>query len=189
MKHFIIRALTGAAIATTVLIQSCSKDPDPIPVEDQENLQEVQVHFIKLDSVGHAYGDTTTMIVDKDGHVTSGNNQLLAEQKYRMLLQLYSNEGLINQEITDEGTEHQFFFQALPETGIQSYYYNDFDADNHGIGLDGQIKTGAGNFDLKVVLRHGLDKSHASAQQWNSTNYQAAGGADDLNFSLPIALQ
>jgi hypothetical protein len=70
---------------------------------------------------------------------------------------------------------------------LLNYSYNDADTDGNGIGLDGKLQVvGAGAFDLKIVLRHALDKNAASAQAWNSTTYEQAGGEDDLNIHFAM---
>ena len=43
-----------------------------------------------------------------------------------------------------------------------------------------------GMINLKVILRHALDKSLPDAQNWNSTTYEKAGGEDDLNIAFAL---
>src|SRR5690606_30484847 len=95
-------------------------------------------------------------------------------EKYRTLITLYYRGNSINHEIVADGTVHRFFFVPSVAGGITDYTYNDADENGRGIGLDGITTVGEGEFDLKVVLRHGHNKAHAAAAAWNSTNYQEA---------------
>src|SRR5690606_27389748 len=122
----------------------------------------------------------TIVSIDETGRPRPHHIHLHHDESYRLLIQLFYKGHSINDEIIEEGDEHQFFFIPSAE-GIIEYKYNDADKDGRGIGLDGEIAiTGEGEIDLKIVLRHGLNKAHAAAQAWNSPNYQQAGGADDL---------
>jgi hypothetical protein len=181
----------GAIALTTGILtfSSCSKDPTPDPVVEQEEFDHARIQFIRLNPDGSQTVDTTSVDFDKNGTPTPQQTTLDNGKSYRMLLTLSLKGESINQEIIDEGVEHKFFFNPS-QAGLLSYVYNDADADGRGIGLDGKLTvTGTGVFDLKVILRHALDKSNAAAQDWNSTTYQAAGGEDDLNVTFGMKTQ
>lgn len=190
MKKITSRLTLIAAIAGIITISSCSKDkPTPTPEPEQEEFDAARVQFIALDAGGAQTTDTTTVNFDRNGVPTPATCNLNAGASYRTLMTLSSKGSSINQEIIDEGTEHRFFFIPSVATGVTNYVYNDKDADNRGIGLDGKMTIGTGQFNLKIVLRHALDKSKPEAQDWNSSNYSAAGGEDDLNITFGIQAQ
>ena len=179
---------TGLLLATAGLLtfSSCSKDPEVNPELEQEEFNEVRIDFVKLESSGAETTDTITINVDKEGNATPVQTVLNNGTTYRMLLTLSLDGTSINDEIAEEGTEHKFFFNPSV-AGLLDYTYNDEDADGHGIGLDGNLTvTGTGMINLKVILRHALDKSLPDAQNWNSTTYEKAGGEDDLNIAFAL---
>ncbi|PSK94595.1 hypothetical protein [Taibaiella chishuiensis] len=187
MKKITSRLAFIAAIAGIITISSCSKDkPTPTPEPAQEEYDAARIQFIALDASGNQTTDTTTVNFGKDGVPSPSHSHLAPGGKYRTLITLFYKGNSINQEIIDEGTEHKFFFIPSVAAGVTNFVYNDKDKDNRGIGLDGTMTIGSGEFDLKIVLRHALDKSKPEAQAWNSPNYTAAGGEDDLNVAFEI---
>lgn len=103
-----------------------------------------------------------------------------------MKINLFNNGANINQEIIDGGDEHQFFFLGAP-AGVFEYTYED-----NRLGLSGILNVMTSTesaFDFNIILRHGLNKDHAAAQQWNNPQHIQAGGADDLNFKLEIHVE
>ena len=186
MKKLTFNFAALVAISGLLTFSSCKDEPTPTPEPEQEEFDAVRVDMIKLDVGGAQTTDTTTIDFDREGAPSPSLALLSASTTYRMLLTLSADGNSINNEIADEGAEHKFFFIPSMASGITNYIYNDADANGHGIGLDGNITTGFGEFDLKIVLRHALDKSKPEAQDWNSTTYQAAGGEDDLNINFGI---
>jgi hypothetical protein len=197
MTKFSRIILTTLLIGATVTFNGCKKET-PQPEVEQEEFNRVTLTFTKLDQAGN---ETTEKVVAEFGdlehdhnasgqHADTEHNHVhvdLAEgAKYRLQIGLYIDDRLINSEITDEGEAHQFFF--LPSVaGIINYQYEDTDKNNQPIGLKGLIEVKApGELDLKVILRHNLNKSHSAAAVWNSINHADAGGADDLNIGLAI---
>lgn len=189
MKQTMYRIGCAALAAGIFGLSSCSKDPTPDPVVEQEEFDHARIDFIKLNADGSETTDTTTVDFDQEGVPAPQQLLLSNSTAYRMLLTLSLKGESINPEIVEEGTEHKFFFNPSQD-GVISYVYNDADADGRGIGLDGKLTvSAAATFNLKVILRHALDKGNASAQDWNSTSYQAAGGEDDLNVSFGMKTQ
>jgi hypothetical protein len=170
-------------------ITSCTKDPVPDPVVEQEEFDHALIQFVKLNADGSQTTDTTAVNFAKSGAPTPSQVILANGTSYRMLITLSLKGASINNEIINEGTEHKFFLNPT-QSGILNYTYNDADVNGRGIGLDGKLSViGTGTFDLKVVLRHALDKSNADAQTWNSTAYENAGGEDDLNVTFGLKAQ
>lgn len=178
----------GLLMLTTAMftVTSCTKDPVPDPVIEQEEFDHALIQFIKLNADGSQTTDTTAVNFDKNGTPAPAQVTLANGISYRTLITLSLKGASINNEIIEEGTEHKFFFNPT-QSGILNYTYNDADTDGRGIGLDGKLSvTGTGIIDLKVILRHALDKSNADAQAWNSTTYENAGGEDDLNITFGL---
>ena len=181
----------GLVMLTTAMftVTSCTKDPVPDPVVEQEEFDHVKIQFVKLNADGSETNDITSVDFSKSGAPTPSQVTLTNGISYRMLITLSLKGVSINEEIVEEGTEHKFFFSPS-QSGIVNYVYNDADSDGRGIGLDGKLSvTGTGVIDMKVILRHALDKSHAGAQAWNSTDYEQAGGEDDLNITFGLKTQ
>jgi hypothetical protein len=186
----VIYGLGLVMLATTMFtVTSCTKDPVPDPIIEQEEFDHVLIQFVKLNANGSETTDTTVVNFDKNGAPTPSQVTLTNATSYRTLLTLSLKGVSINNEIIEEGTEHKFFFDPT-QSGILNYTYSDADSDGRGIGLDGKLSViGTGTMNLKVILRHALDKSHADAQAWNSTTYENAGGEDDLNITFGLKAQ
>lgn len=167
-------------------LTACTQKPTPQPEPEQEEFDEARVQFIALNADGTATTDTLTVQFNREGVPSPSYIQVQPQGQYRMFISLFYKGTLINPEIEEEGTAHQFFFIPSLPAGVVNYTYEDADEDGKGIGLAGKITIGEGEFDLKIVLRHGLDKHHPDAAAWNSSNYQAAGGEDDLNISFGL---
>ncbi|MFA6057039.1 MAG: hypothetical protein WC756_02485 [Taibaiella sp.] len=181
----------GLVILTTAMftVTSCTKDPVPDPVVEQEEFDHALIQFVKLNADGSQTTDTTSVNFDKSGTPTPTQVTLANGTSYRTLITLSLKGISINNEIIEEGTEHKFFLNPT-QSGILNYTYSDADANGRGIGLDGKLSViGTGTIDLKVILRHALDKSNADAQTWNSTTYENAGGEDDLNITFGLKAQ
>lgn len=189
MKKLIYSIGFLVIIAGVFTVTSCTKDPVPDPVVEQEEFDHALIQFVKLNADGSETTDTTSVNFDKSGTPVPSQVTLSNGTGYRMLITLSLKGVSINNEIVDEGTEHKFFFNPT-QSGILNYTYNDADVNGRGIGLDGKLSAmGTGTIDLKVILRHALDKSSADAQAWNSTTYGNAGGEDDLNITFGLKVQ
>jgi hypothetical protein len=185
-----IYSLGLVVLATAMFtVTSCTKDPVPDPVVEQEEFDHALIQFIRLNPDGTETTDTIPVNFNKSGAPTPGQIILGNGKSYRTLITLSLKGASINDEIKEEGTEHKFFFNPSQQS-IINYQYNDVDADGNGIGLDGKTTIiGTGTISLKVVLRHALDKNNPDAQAWNSTTYANAGGEDDLNITFGLQAQ
>lgn len=189
MKNKTIQLSILALLITAITFSSCKKNPQPAPIAEQEEFDNVRLDYILINEDDTETTDTTTINFNKEGVPSPSIMEVQKGRSYRSLITISYKGNSINPEITEEGDEHQFFFLPTKENVIKQYTYKDSDKDNHGIGLDGIIsfyETG-GETGLRIILRHGLNKSHPSVDQfWNSPNYQDAGGADDLNIQFEI---
>ena len=189
MKSNIFKLAAVALVIGSLAFSSCKKDPKPTPEPAQEEYDASRIQFVLLNLDGSQTTDTTTVDFDRSGTPTPNTAELMINKKYKLFITLLNNGNNVNGEIMDEGTLHQFFF-APAQSGIFDYAYNDADENNRGVGLVGTASiAGPGTTELKIVLRHGLDKSKPEAQAWNSTNYENAGGEDDLNIKFQIRAQ
>lgn len=179
MKTINFRLSIILILSMVITFASCKKD-DPILEDDQEEFDNIQVTFSNLTDPT----DVSTLNFDRTGKPDKSPLHLLKQKKYEIKISLFHNEENINHELTEEIDEHKFFFLA-PAEAVTNYLYQD-----ENLGLKGEITLGDVDslFELTILLRHGLDKSHPSAKEWNSKNYQEAGGVDDLKIALPIQL-
>lgn len=179
MKTINLRIIFALIISIVVAFTSCKKD-NPILEDDQEEFENVQFSFTNLADPS----DISTISFDKEGNPDKSHFHLLKNEKYKMEISLFHNGENINHEFIDEIDEHKFFFLA-PSDAVIDYIYQDND-----LGLKGEITFGNYDtaFDLTILMRHGLNKNDPSAKAWNSSDYQKAGGVDDLKIALPIHL-
>lgn len=182
MFQFNLKKISILAASFAVFALSACKKETPHHNHDNEEYDKVKVHLVALNDADLPTTDTVTIIYDAHGLATPAQSNIVANTTYRMFIELYAQEQKINQEIIDDASAHQFFFFANPISSVSNYTYMD-----DRIGLDGKISfVNTGIIQLQVLLRHGLNKSHADAQNYNSANYQNAGGSNDLNITLNL---
>ena len=179
MKTINLRIAIALLLSIVITFASCKKD-DPVLEVDQEEYESIKVTFTNLSDTT----DILTVNLDKNGNTEKSHYHLLAYQKYKMEITLFNNGKSINHEFIEEIDEHKFFFLA-PEEAVTNYLYQDND-----LGLQGEITFGTydTSFDLEAILRHGLDKNHPSAIDWNSVDNAKAGGAEDLSLTISLHL-
>src|SRR5690606_8136884 len=171
MKKFKSLSLIALALLVTVGFSACSKD-DPIPEVDQEEYNAIELVLKKGSLTDNAFvpsdAKETKITFTKDGVPTPHHAHIEEGAVYRMEINLFHNGQSINQEILASADEHQFFFLGAP-SGLLNYQYED-----ENVGLKGILQvvgTSGEAFDFNLVLRHGLNKNHSAAQQWNNLNY------------------
>ncbi|MDN4165635.1 hypothetical protein QWY31_08985 [Cytophagales bacterium LB-30] len=180
-----------------LMLGACDKE-DPVQELEQEVITDVTLTFTELDANGNPTATTLSFTAsDPEGVELGGNPEietisgLEAGKSYRLSLDLFNgiaNES-ITEEIEEEDAEHQFFFLGSAFDEAFSYVYEDEDADGNPVGLLGTVAVAAnasGNSVIRVILRHDLDKSNASAQNPNWAEYEQAGGETDLDVSFPV---
>lgn len=175
------KSTLAITLFTSLFFVACKKE-EPHHNHDNEEYDQVKIAFVLLDPAGMATNDTTIVALDAQGNAAPSLNTIAANQSYKMLINLSAAGASVNEEIAADAADHQFFFFATPQNAINDYQYLD-----NKIGLEGKITFGsAQTFDLQILLRHGLDKNHAGAATYNSSDYQAAGGSNDLNMLLHL---
>jgi hypothetical protein len=179
MKSINIKITIALLLSILVAFSSCKRD-DPVLEDDQEEYDKIEIIFTSLEDPN----DVQTINFNKTGGIESSSYQLFNEKNYAIQINIFQDEELINQEFIDEADEHKFFFLA-PSDAVINYIYKDDD-----LGLTGEISFGesTSEFNLTILLRHGLDKAHPAAQNWNSRTYHQANGVDDLRLEIPILL-
>jgi len=174
-----------AVMALTLIgFASCSKD-DPTPEIDQEEYDGTILTFTEghyHDDEFHAEGDTVQIrFIRGSDKPYPSHAHLHAGEQYQLDIAMFKNGQNTTAEF--EENEHQWFFIGAPED-VLDYTYSD-----NRVGFKGVFtvkKATSEGFDLKLILRHGLDKSRPAAQLWNNPNYNEAGGSDDFNKSFEL---
>ena len=180
MNRYTLFSLISLFLVMSIGFSSCKRD-DPVLEDDQEEFDSVELLFTLIGNPEQ----TVKVVFNRFGSPEQEKYKFLKNEKYKMDIYLFHDGEDITPEVEDESLEHQFFFFA-PASAVTDYSYQD-----NQLGLKGIIQFGnaSSQFNLKILLRHGLNKKHPSAQLWNSPNYIEAGGVDDLSFSVPISLE
>jgi hypothetical protein len=196
MKNYSYLMTLFAAVALT--FSSCKSD-DPVPENEGEVITDVILKFTELNSAGSPTGTPIEVrATDPDGlelgnGPTIGTINLSRGKTYQMEVSLFNsieNED-ITVEIEEEKEEHQFFFlgKAFTGTAILTYTYDDEDIDGNPVGLRGIVQTiGFNTAQMRVVLRHDLNKNFTGANNPNWENFVQAGGETDLDITFPVVL-
>jgi hypothetical protein len=172
-----------------LFITSCGKDL-PAPINDEELITTLRLEFI-------SQNPTETKIIqfqDLDGD--GGNppvyqaDTLRANTNYTCRLYVLNESvnppSAINQEILEEGIDHQFFF--LEQNGLNlNITYNDLDGNQNPIGLiNYAITQGASEGNLTVILRHQGDKFATGASIGDISN---VGGSTDIEVVFEVVIE
>src|SRR5690606_15342255 len=126
----------------------------PVIEIDQEEYNAAQIIFIPGQLENGIFVESEDEIVidfNKEGAPSSDHTHLHEGQSYRMKINLFNNGENINQEIIDDGDEHQFFFLGAPD-GVFDYSYED-----DQLGLSGILTVNASTqsaFEFNIILRH-----------------------------------
>ena len=177
---------------------SCESD-DPEEENDGEVITDVTLNFQELNASGAPIGLVTSFKASDPEGIEVGssptiqNVTLTKGKTYRMTI-VVSNEiekEDITKEILEEADEHQFFFLGTAVTGnIITVTYND--PSGKLIGLQNRAvvssSPGTNNAQLRVVLRHDLDKNFPGATNPNFANFVQAGGETDLDITFPVII-
>jgi hypothetical protein len=184
--------------ALAIGFASCDSD-DPEPENEGEVITDVTLTFQELNASGGLVGSPfSAKASDPEGievgtAPTIQTANLVRGKTYAMAITVFNsieNED-ITAEILEEAAEHQFYFLGTAFTSnILTVSY----ADPNGVAL-GVINRltvssspGTNNTQMRVILRHDLDKNFPGANNPNFANYAQAGGESDLDITFPVVI-
>ena len=181
------RLLSATLVAGVILTFNACKKDDPEPEVPQEEFKSVVFNFIELEAHGdhyHTTTDTVKIIFGADGNSTESHYDLHANATYRLKIVAYDFAGReMQNELIEEADEHQLFITGAQE-GVLDYVYED-----DKVGVTGRLSTlkpSNGSMTLTAVLRHGLDKSKTTANDWDNPNHASFGGSADFTLKFPL---
>jgi hypothetical protein len=177
---------------------SCESE-DPEKENDGEVITDVTLNFQELNASNALVGSVLSFKASDPQGIEVGKTPtvqsitLTKGKKYQMTIEVKNsieNED-ITKEILEEAAAHQFFF--LGQVFDSSFFSIQY-ADAGGVALG--LKTivtvsssiGTNNSNMRVVLRHDLNKSFPGASSPTFANFAQAGGETDLDITFPVIL-
>lgn len=178
--------LIALLVIPVLFSTSCSNDD--APVNEEEVITTVTItlvgggQIITLTSRDLDGDGPNAPVVTVSGNLTAG---ITYTGSTTFLNELVNPAEDITEEVEEEGTEHQVFYQLAPSVGTITY--TDTDANGRPIGLNFTLVAGTSGSTgtLIVTLRHDLNKSAAGVAGGDITN---AGGSTDAAVSFPVAV-
>ncbi|MEN2283919.1 hypothetical protein AAGF08_17390 [Algoriphagus sp. SE2] len=197
MKQFKNLYVLSAILFSMVLI-SCESD-DPVMENDEEVITDVTLRFTELDNSGATVGDPFEFLASDPQGIELGTPtietvNLTKGKTYKLEILLYNSiaDEDITEEVQEESDEHQFYFlgSAFVGSPILTYSYNDLNGE--ALGLVGEVivaeNPSFNNANMRIVLRHDLDKNFPGADNPNFENFVSAGGETDLDITFPLVV-
>ena len=177
---------------------SCESE-DPEKENDGEVITDVTLKFQELNASNALVGSVLSFKASDPQGIEVGKTptiqsiSLAKGKKYQMTIEVTNaiKGEDITQEILTEAAAHQFFFLGqVFESNIFSIQYAD--AGGVALGLKNtvtvSISPGTNNSNMRVVLRHDLNKSFPGASSPTFANFAQAGGETDLDLTFPVVL-
>ena len=177
---------------------SCESE-DPEKENDGEVITDVTLKFQELNSSNELVGSVLSFKASDPQGIEVGKTptiqsiSLAKGKKYQMTIEVTNaiKGEDITQEILTEAAAHQFFFLGqVFDSNFFSIQYAD--AGGIALGLKTTVtvssSTGTNNSNMRVVLRHELNKSFPGASNPNFANFAQAGGETDLDLTFPVIL-
>jgi len=177
---------------------SC-KSEDPTKENDGEVITDVTLKFQELDAANALVGSVLSFKASDPQGIEVGKTptiqsiSLAKGKKYQMTIEVANaiKGEDITQEILTEAAAHQFFFLGqVFESSFFSIQYAD--AGGVALGLKTIVtvssSTGTNNSNMRVVLRHDLNKNFPGASSPTFANFAQAGGETDLDLTFPVIL-
>ena len=177
---------------------SC-KSEDPTQENDGEVITDVTLKFQELDASNALVGSLLSFKASDPQGIEVGKTptiqsiSLAKGKKYQMTIEV--TNGIkgedITQEILTEAAAHQFFF--LGQVFDSSFFSIQYaDAGGVALGLKTIVtvssSTGTNNSNMRVVLRHDLNKNFPGVTSPTFANFAQAGGETDLDLTFPVIL-
>jgi hypothetical protein len=186
------------AALLTLGFASCESE-DPEKENEGEVITDVTLNFQELNASNALVGSVFTFKASDPQGIEVGKTPtvqsitLTKGKKYQMTIEVKNsieNED-ITKEILEEAAEHQFFF--LGQVFDSSFFSIQYaDAGGVALGLKTIVtvssSTGTNNSNMRVVLRHDLNKSFPGASSPTFANFAQAGGETDLDITFPVIL-
>jgi hypothetical protein len=182
----------------TLAFASCKSD-EPTQENDGEVITDVTLKFQELNSSNALVGSVLSFKASDPQGIEVGKTptiqsiNLAKGKKYQMTIEVTNaiKGEDITQEILTEAAAHQFFFLGqVFESSFFSIQYAD--AGGVALGLKTIVtvssSTGTNNSNMRVVLRHDLNKSFPGASSPTFANFAQAGGETDLDITFPVIL-
>lgn len=177
---------------------SCESD-DPVEENDGEVITDVTLSFQELDESNNLVGSPFSFKasdpqgIEVGGSPTIETVTLTKGKTYLMSIEVFNsieNED-ITEEIEEEADEHQFYFLGSGfDSNILTIAYSD--PNGIALGLLNRLTVssspGTNNTQMRVVLRHDLDKNFPGADNPNFANFIQAGGETDLDITFPVVI-
>jgi len=186
------------AALLTLGFASCESD-DPTQENDGEVITDVTLKFQELDASNALVGSVLSFKASNPQGIEVGKTptiqsiSLAKGKKYQMTIEVANaiKGEDITQEILTEAAAHQFFFLGqVFESSFFSIQYAD--AGGVALGLKTIVtvssSTGTNNSNMRVVLRHDLNKNFPGASSPTFANFAQAGGETDLDLTFPVIL-
>ena len=177
---------------------SCESE-DPEKENDGEVITDVTLKFQELNASNAPVGSVLSFKASDPQGIEVGKTptiqsiSLAKGKKYQMTIEVTNaiKGEDITQEILTEAAAHQFFF--LGQVFDSSFFSIQYaDAGGIALGLKTTVtvssSTGTNNSNMRVVLRHELNKSFPGASNPNFANFAQAGGETDLDLTFPVIL-
>ncbi len=177
---------------------SCESE-DPEKENDGEVITDVTLKFQELNASNALVGSVLSFKASDPQGIEVGKTptiqsiSLAKGKKYQMTIEVTNaiKGEDITQEILTEAVAHQFFFLGqVFESSFFSIQYAD--AGGVALGLKTIVtvssSTGTNNSNMRVVLRHDLNKSFPGASSPTFANFAQAGGETDLDITFPVIL-
>ena len=177
---------------------SCESE-DPEKENEGEVITDVTLNFQELNASNALVGSVLSFKASDPQGIEVGKTPtvqsitLTKGKKYQMTIEVKNsieNED-ITKEILEEAAAHQFFF--LGQVFDSSFFSIQYaDAGGVALGLKTIVtvssSTGTNNSNMRVVLRHDLNKSFPGASSPTFANFAQAGGETDLDITFPVIL-
>lgn len=188
------------ALALVSLVFSSCDSEDPVPENDGELITDVTLTFQEIDASGNSVGDPLDFTASDAEGIEIGSSpdietvMLTKGKTYQLSIDVYNSVAGedITEEIHEESDEHQFYFLGSAFVGSAVLIYEYDDEGGILLGLKGIVTVeespSVNNANMRVLLRHALDKNYPGATNPNFQDYAQAGGESDLDITFPLVL-